>query len=89
MNLPSDFGPLAQSKAANCPYVLDQKSAATDIKPGAVVNGSNTAFETVFPKGQKIRLVLFGFTRPHGYACCLDRTGEWWIVHPESLEPTT
>jgi hypothetical protein len=26
------------------------------------------------------------FARPHAYACCLDRHGEWWHVHPEALK---
>lgn len=86
MDLPSDFGPLAKSKANCCPYVLDQRSVATDLKPGAVVDGRNNQIESAFPPRQTVRLVLFGFTKPDGYACCLDRSGEWWVVHPEALE---
>lgn len=85
MNLPSDFGEKARKLADNCPYVLDTAATGTTLVPGQVVYGSNNAIEKCFPKGETVRMVLFGFTRPHGYACCLDRHGEWWNVHPEAL----
>jgi len=83
--LPCDYGLDAQKKADNCPFVLDEATTGCTLTPGTVVYGRNTGIETIFPPGQVVRLVLFGFTRPHGYACCLDREGTWWNVHPESL----
>ena len=50
-----------------------------------VVNGTNVGIETAFPRGATVRMVLFGFTKTHGYACGLGRDGEGWLVHPESL----
>lgn len=85
MNLPNDFNQKARLAAANCPFVLDTAATGCPLVPGTVVLGRNNDIEDVFPKGRTIRLVLFGFSRPHAYACCLDRDGDWWNVHPESL----
>jgi len=86
--LPIDFGVDTRLKMANCPFVLTDATADCDIKPGTVVYGSNSGIEMIFPPNQRIRMVLVGFTKPHGYACCIDRNGEWWNTHPEALEAT-
>jgi hypothetical protein len=85
IKLPLDYGFDARRKAENCPFVLDDRATGCTLKPGMVVIGRNNDIETSFPKGQSVRMVLFGFTRPHAYACCLDRDGVWWNVHPEAL----
>jgi len=85
INLPMDFGFDARRKAENCPHVLVDAATGCDLTPGMVVNGTNGGIESAFPRGATVRMVLFGFTKTHGYACCLDRHGEWWLVHPESL----
>lgn len=67
-------------------YVIDRVLATgCGLTPGMVVNGTNVGIETAFPRGATVRMVLFGFTKTHGYACGLGRDGEWWLVHPESL----
>jgi hypothetical protein len=85
IELPIDFGADARRRGANCPYVLTDRATECDLTPGTVVYGSNNAIEESFAEGQVVRMVLFGFTKPHGYAACLDRDGEWWLVHPEAL----
>ena len=89
IDLPIDFGYDTRIKAANCPYVLTEATTGRDLTPGTVVTGSNNDIEESFAKGQRIRMVLFGFTKPHGFACCLDRDGVWWNVHPEALSTET
>ena len=67
-------------------YVIDRVLATgCGLTPGMVVNGTNVGIETAFPRGATVRMVLFGFTKTHGYACGLGRDGEGWLVHPESL----
>ena len=92
IKLPNDFGVDTRRKADNCPYVLDNQATGCTLKPGDVVIGRDVpgleesfGFDRALQKPRTVRMVLFGFTRPHGYACCLDRTSEWWIVHPEAL----
>jgi len=95
MNLPIDFGADTRLKAANCPYVLTDRATGCDLTPGTVVLGRDVpgleesfGFDRALQKPRTVRMVLFGFTKPHSYACCLDRDGEWWIVHPEALAAT-
>jgi len=96
VKLPTDFGLDARRKAEDCPFVLDDRATGCDLTPGTVVVGQDVpgleesfGFDRALQKPSRVRMVLFGFTRPHAYACCLDREGNWWNVHPEALEPTT
>ena len=85
ITLPIDFGLDARRKGENCPHVLVDAATGCGLTPGMVVNGTNVGIETAFPRGATVRMVLFGFTKTHGYACGLGRDGEGWLVHPESL----
>ena len=31
------------------------------------------------------QLTFDGFSKPYGYARCIDNTGQIWHIHPESL----
>lgn len=89
VTLPDDFGPDARNKAKRCPFSLEPRATNCDLVPGDVVYGSNNGIETIFPDGKTIRMVLFGFTKPLGYACCIDHKGKWWNTHPEALSKRT
>ena len=85
MNLPPDFGEKAHKVAANCPYVLTDHATGTPLVAGDVVLAQDLpGIESAFGKGRTVRAMLFGFTKPHGFACLLDCHGEWWVVHPEA-----
>lgn len=93
ITLPIDFGADTRLKAGNCPYVLTERVSDCNLTPGTVVCAQDVpgleesfGFDRVLQKPRTVRAVLFGFTKPHGYACILSRDGEWWIVHPEALK---
>jgi len=83
--LPNDFTSEARRLAGELeadPSLrpLDRLSSVTDIAPGERVYAE--------PDGSfkgRHNGVVFGYTRPHGYAYVLTREGEWLMVNPESL----
>ena len=85
IRIPTDFSEKAHLAATKCPAILTDTSTHCGLEPGTIVFGSNNGIEDTLPQGKTLRLVLFGFTKPHGYAVCLDRDGKWWTVHPEAL----
>jgi hypothetical protein len=82
------------NELADCGHVLTERAADSDLTPGTVVVGQDVpgleesfGFDRVLQKPRTVRMMLWGFTKPHSYACCLDRDGTWWVVHPEALTP--
>ncbi len=83
--LPNDFSPKAISLGAKqladlTLRLLDPESSVSDITPGERVYAD--------PDGSfrgRRNGVVFGYTRPHGYAYVLTREGGWLMVNPENL----
>jgi hypothetical protein len=82
--LPNDFNKLALERAAeelaNPGHSLDRLSSSSDIVPGERVFAASVTF-----RGRR-NAVLFGYTRPHGYAKILTSEGEWLMVQPEVMQ---
>lgn len=77
MEVPQNFieyvSPEIKRVAANCPYVLQPEHPQCSFKPGSVVWREDT------------KLLLLGYTPQDGFACAMDRHGDWWVVDYEDL----
>lgn len=75
---------------ATCPYSLASQSSDCDLTPGTpVIMHPAPGLDMTF-RGTTASGVLFGFSKPHGFAVVQDddKADKFWVIHPEAMTAT-